>query len=115
MANDGFVKHEELEALRKMLHEMDKRQAVLENDFRKFDMAFQSIMVKLEVLPDKIGQRMKEEIDNHRTSCKLESAAEGAAKDGGDKTFMQWVIKNQIQIMLGIIILIAAYFGVKLP
>ena len=121
MNGEGFVTHRELEEIKKELREMDKKQAILENDFLNFSAAFQNIMMKLELLPDKItaqlGEVIKREIETHRTACRLEDAENGN-KDGvgaDDKGFMQWVIKYQIQIMFFAILILATYFGVKLP
>ena len=120
MSDDGFVKHNELEEVRKMLHELDKRQTVLERDFQNFNAAFATIISKLDTLPDKLteqlGKTIRQEITTHKTECRLEGINNQDAKDEkADKGFLQWVIKYQIQIMFAAIMIIAAYYGVKLP
>lgn len=121
MTDKRFVDHGELEELKKMLHDLDKRQTVLERDFQNFNAAFSTIISKLDMLPDKLteqlGKTIRQEINTHKTECRLEILG----KDGGSDTpesgkgFLQWVIKNQLQIMLVAVLILAAYFGVKMP
>jgi hypothetical protein len=112
--SDAFVKQNEMEELKKMIHELDKRQTVLERDFQNFNAAFATIISKLDTLPDKLteqlGKTIRQEITTHKTECRLEGLG---SKD--EKGFLQWVVKNQIQIMLVAILILAAYLGVKIP
>lgn len=119
MSDDAFVKHNELEELRKMLHDLDKRQTVLERDFQNFNAAFATIISKLDTLPDKLteqlGRTIRQEIATHKTECRLEEIDDSKEDANKDKGFLQWVIKYQIQIMFAAIMIVAAYYGVKLP
>jgi len=119
MSDDGFVKHNELEELKKMLHDLDKRQTVLERDFQNFNAAFATIISKLDTLPDKLteqlGRTIRQEIAIHKTECRLEEIDDSKEDANKDKGFLQWVIKYQIQIMFAAIMIVAAYYGVKLP
>lgn len=119
MSDDAFVKHNELEELKKMMHDLDKRQTVLERDFQNFNAAFATIISKLDTLPDKLteqlGKTIRQEIATHKTECRLEGIDDTKEDADKDKGFLQWVIKYQIQIMFATIMIVAAYYGVKLP
>lgn len=119
MSDDGFVRHAELEEVKKDMHEMDKRLAILEKDFQNFNNAFTAIMTKLEMLPDKLVQQLSEvirrEIDQHKTTCRLETMEDSRDSDRDDRGFLKWVIKHQVQILWLTVLVLAAYFGVKIP
>jgi hypothetical protein len=118
---DKFVDHAELEEIKKMLHDLDKRQTVLERDFQNFNTAFSTIISKLDTLPDKLteqlGKTIRQEISTHKTECRLEilNKDEEGGGDEKEKGFLQWIIKNQLQIMFVAVLILAAYFGVKMP
>lgn len=111
-----FATTKDFEELRNKVHEMDKQLVVLESDFKNFNAAFATIIAKLETLPDKVtaqlGKTIQQEILTHSTTCRLDNANKDRVADQG---LIQWLIKNQTQILLYVLILVAAYFGVKLP
>lgn len=115
MGDEAFVRKSELEALKEMIHEMDKRQTILERDLNSVTNAFQTIMAKLETLPDKItqqvGHTIASEIEKHKTSCRLEDL-DGKKED---KSVMGVIARNLTNILLVLVLIAAAYLGVKVP
>lgn len=108
------------EHLREQFHRLDKRLTVLEKEFETFIYSHQTIMVKLDTLPDRITSHMaahvSKEIAAHKASCRLEVERERRSDDGkGDKGLLPWLLRHQTQIILAILLIAAAYLGVKLP
>ena len=119
MGEDAFVRKSELEAIKEMIHAMDKRQTLLERDLNNATTAFQTIISKLETLPEKItqqvGQTIASEIERHKTSCRLEDLNKGKEKNNADGTVMALIARNLTNILLLLVLIAAAYLGVKVP
>ena len=108
------------EHLREQFHRLDKRLTVLEKEFETFIHSHQTIIVKLDALPDKVTSHMaahvNKEILAHRTACRLEIERERRSDgDNGTKGILPWLLRHQTQIILIILLIAATYLGVKLP